>query len=209
MTTRNLSFFFRIGLIVFVASALSACSDSPLEKAEKSLIDVHRELKSRIDSRDGTLSGIRYSFNKLNENRNLSAIAQYHEGAKAGNAGTTEQLIVAKKMLDDPLYERKLMDKYSASKQDTLDTLEHIKWLEEKLPKERERLREFLPTAKAALAKYESALQAETLSHGKKPPTSYNTDAIVREIKKELEDDVRRTYFEKIELEKKELSTKR
>ena len=197
-------FCFRRILIVLLACSLAACSDSPLEKAEKSLIEVHRELKSRSSQRDSTEAGIQHSLSKLSEYRRQSAIAEFHEVAKNGDAGTSEQLIVARKMLDDPSYERKLNASYSDSKRDAADALEHIKWLQDGLPQARARVREYLPIAKTALAEYENALGAEALRRGKRPSTSYDTDAAVREIKKELDLDVRRAYLEKPETERQD-----
>jgi len=101
------------------------------------------------------------------------------------------------------------MDNSATSRRDAADALEHIKWLEERLPQERARVREYLPTVKTALSEYENALQAEALNRGKRPFTSFSTDAIVREIKKELEDDQRRSYFEKTEIERQVNKTTR
>ena len=44
--------FLRVSLVALFASVLGACSDAPYKEAEKSLIEVHKELKIRYHSQN-------------------------------------------------------------------------------------------------------------------------------------------------------------
>lgn len=185
-------------LLLLASSLMVGCIDPDLDRAERSVKQSHQELKRRLDAKESTKAALRSLSSSQIEQQRQSRNLQYHQLAKSGEMGVGEQLIVARKMLDDPSYENRLIESQSTSKREADFAASRREYLESELQQDKSKLREYLPIAKAAVDAYETVLQAQELKSGKRPAVSPQVNQMLLDIKAAMVDDERDRAIEKI-----------
>jgi hypothetical protein len=196
-----------LGLVLLLL--LSGCYLSDLDVAEDSLSRSYRELQKRRSNLETTNAAMSSIVSSRMDAVKLSRETQYHQIAKSGGFGVGEQLVAAKKMLNDPTYENRLFESESESKRKAEFAASRWESLKETQQAEKLDIRKYMPELKAALEKYERAYQAQESKTGQRPKVSEKTEKMVMDIKYALISDEHERRMEEIEKENQKGSAKR
>lgn len=198
-----------LGLVLVLSLLLAGCIITDLDIAEDSLRKAHQELQSRRRALESTNSAIRSAVSSQMDYAMRLRNAEYQRIAQSGGLGVGEQLIAAKKMLNDPTYESSMRAMESASKREAESAKSRMDYLQESRQREQLSIREYLPTAKAALEAYERALKAQESKTGKLPTVSEKTRSMVSDIEYALVSDRMDSEMQKIKDESRKEAGKR